>query len=89
MTLPDGRLKIDWYLKRKGAVNNSIREYAATDPSRIAVVDLFSAIPFTEPGNGSVWDDNLHFNEAGYDRMADLIFAALNDAKFWPPTSTK
>ena len=46
---------------------------------KAVLVDLECAIPYTSPKDeGSLWDDNLHFNPAGYDQFGRLVFESIS-----------
>jgi len=59
--------------KRRDKLNNKILEYKAEN---YYTLDLHSAIPYwsmPEEQRNEIWDDGIHFTEAGYDLMGSII----------------
>ena len=65
--------------RQRQEVNELIRNYA--NNPRVHLVDLAKEIRFHHVDDfqqrDATWDDGVHFKAAGYDRMADLIFQAI------------
>jgi hypothetical protein len=79
MTLPicplDG--KLEWYSLIKSKVNEEISKLAS---KKIIIIDVAKEIPFfdmTDEEKQSLWCDELHFIEIGYNMLAD-IFATIS-----------
>jgi lysophospholipase L1-like esterase len=72
---------------RTDGTNNTIRTYNATMPGlvstrvgqgrHIVLVDMYGAFTMDSNYKNSLLGDNLHPNQAGYDRMAEVWFDAL------------
>ena len=56
-------------------INNILRAFADGSNGKVVVADIANKIEF--PKFRELWADQLHFNEEGYDRMADVVFESL------------
>eukprot|EP01130_Rhizamoeba_saxonica_P002390 TRINITY_DN1219_c0_g2_i6.p1 TRINITY_DN1219_c0_g2~~TRINITY_DN1219_c0_g2_i6.p1 ORF type:complete len:166 (-),score=35.13 TRINITY_DN1219_c0_g2_i6:45-542(-) len=74
VTVPDSKIKVDWYLEKRFVLNTFIREFAETR-NNVLCVDIENLIPY---GETDFWDDHLHFGEKGYDQMALHIFNEMH-----------
>ncbi len=76
MTMPVCYLdsKLIWYKELKSKMNNKIRQICNQD-NRIILIDVAKKLSFFI--NNKIWDDLLHFNEKGYDLIADLIYEKI------------
>lgn len=69
--------------KERQALNTMIRDYVARNnqQNRLFLVDLDKCIPYHSMTNieerKTIWDEGIHFNPAGYDRMATYIFDVI------------
>ncbi|UJR37370.1 hypothetical protein I4U23_030078 [Adineta vaga] len=65
------------------ALNNMIRDYVtkSNEQDRIVLVDLDKGIPYhslnSDKERDEIWDDSIHLTPAGYDRIATLVFDAI------------
>uniref|UniRef100_A0A6B2LKP0 SGNH hydrolase-type esterase domain-containing protein n=1 Tax=Arcella intermedia TaxID=1963864 RepID=A0A6B2LKP0_9EUKA len=73
VTVPDSSHQIDWVIQKRNEVNAAIRAYCAAKAHTL--VDLSAQLPYSR----EYWDDALHLNPTGYDRMGELIFAQLKE----------
>ena len=61
------------------SVNDKIRDYAK-EHDDVILCDLAEELPYrtlTDDERKKYWDDNLHYNPAGYDRMAEVIYDVI------------
>jgi lysophospholipase L1-like esterase len=73
---------------RTDGTNNNIRTYNAAMPNlvqmrvgqghHVVLVDMYGAFTADSNYKNSLLGDNLHPNQTGYNKMADVWFAALN-----------
>jgi lysophospholipase L1-like esterase len=56
-------------------VNNFIK----SSEQSLFCVDVESKIPYLRKGENLLWDDSLHFSAAGYDRLGEVIFEAIEN----------
>ncbi len=77
-------LKDDEYNQTRRTINSGLRNYAQQND--LLLVDLEKEIPHLSltDDQKSMWDDDLHFSPAGYDRFGALIFDALQKAESSP-----
>ncbi|KXZ41703.1 hypothetical protein GPECTOR_313g5 [Gonium pectorale] len=65
-------------------LNELIRGAAKQHSDYITLLDTDKLLPFphnrkASPGLVPLWDGTLHLSAAGYDRLGELVFAALRD----------
>ena len=69
--------------KERQALNTMIRDYVAQSDQqdRLFLIDLDKCIPYHCMADieerKAIWDEGIHFNPAGYDRMATFIFDVI------------
>jgi lysophospholipase L1-like esterase len=84
-SIPDSEIVDSDYVTRRKAVNARIKTYCESinserNSNRCVFVDIEHNIPyFTEDGvrNSNIWDDAIHLNPAGYDRLGELIYSHI------------
>jgi lysophospholipase L1-like esterase len=62
------------------SINAKIREFVAQNSEKIVLVDLekdFNFMTMSAQERKDLWDDHLHFSPKGYDKLAELIFTAM------------
>ena len=77
ITIPEAGFLDEAYISTRNGVNNLIKDFCASNPERIILVDLNGHIRFfadTGQKNTELWDDALHMTPAGYDKFGELVF---------------
>jgi len=54
-------------------MNSVILSWASLDPEKRILVDVEKHIPY----DPSLYDDDLHFNVDGYDKLGKLVYCVL------------
>eukprot|EP01137_Pigoraptor_chileana_P003748 Opistho-2@44412 len=71
--------------------NNMLREYALSSENKVLLLDLAALIPYHSLDDGeraALWDDGLHFTEAGYDRIGEAVYKVLMEGLQIPSSSS-
>eukprot|EP00794_Sanderia_malayensis_P008112 gene8112-8981_t len=83
LTIPDANAPaMPMWQKRESMwkeTNEKIREYADKRDD-VILCDLAEELPYrtmTDDERAKYWDDNLHYTPHGYDKMAELIYDAI------------
>ena len=67
-----------YYLSRtQSKVNDLLRDFAAQNTNKVVLVDLAKEILL--PRDERLWGDYVHFNEDGYQKMADAIYSSIKE----------
>ena len=67
-----------YYLSRtQSKVNDLLRDFAAQNTNKVVLVDLANEILL--PRDERLWGDYVHFNEDGYQKMADAIYSSIKE----------
>jgi lysophospholipase L1-like esterase len=79
LSIPDAGFTEPAYVGVRREVNDWLRDPARVDQWR--VLDLESLIPFqaqaSDAAAGRMWSDHLHFSQAGYDKIGELVFEQI------------
>ncbi|CAG8977590.1 hypothetical protein HYALB_00008366 [Hymenoscyphus albidus] len=75
MTIPQSASRATWLDQNRDLVNAGLKEWAG-DNEDIEILDLHAAMPYhslSDSEQERLWDDGLHFTEAGYEKMGILL----------------
>ncbi|CAG8961910.1 hypothetical protein HYFRA_00013710 [Hymenoscyphus fraxineus] len=75
MTIPECGSRATWLDQNRDVVNEGLKEWAG-DNEDIEIFDLHAAIPYhslSDSEQERLWDDGLHFTEAGYEKIGTLL----------------
>eukprot|EP00696_Hemimastix_kukwesjijk_P017788 gnl/Hemi2/6530_TR2228_c0_g1_i1.p1 gnl/Hemi2/6530_TR2228_c0_g1~~gnl/Hemi2/6530_TR2228_c0_g1_i1.p1 ORF type:complete len:281 (-),score=89.33 gnl/Hemi2/6530_TR2228_c0_g1_i1:208-1050(-) len=84
MTVPELRQEegVDLYIRTRNTINDGLRDTVCANHSA-SLVDLAALIPqhtLSAERRKELWDPDLvHFSPQGYNKMGEIVFAALQD----------
>jgi len=83
LTIPELAFELESkgeYQRNRQKVNQELSSFGKQNEKKMAVIDLSTEIPYfslKEEERQQIWDDGVHFTQAGYQRLADIIFPVL------------
>lgn len=77
VTIPDAQVKVDIIIENRNNVNALIRAYFENREQNIlnqrGLLDLNKELPYSS----EYFDDAIHFNVTGYDKIGALVYKHL------------